>query len=68
MEHDYLAKGLTATVLTILWIILTNHFFAVYRILLLYNHSAANPINSTKYTPTLIHTHVVLCVNWVHKQ
>ena len=28
-EHEYLAKGLTETALTTLWIVLTKNFFAV---------------------------------------
>jgi len=27
MEHEYLAKGLTETALTTLWVVLTKHFF-----------------------------------------
>jgi len=26
MEHEYLAKGLTETALTTLWVVLTKHF------------------------------------------
>ena len=31
MEHEYSAKGLTETVLSALWVVLTKHFLQCYR-------------------------------------